>query len=63
MDPYNLSDDLQFNCLCCLSFIDVNPYCDTKGIQITEITWDVVSDRSYRYKIIDTSDNSVVERK
>ena len=44
-------------------FIDVNPYCDTKGIQNTEITWDVVSDRSYRYKIIDTSDNSVVERK
>ena len=53
------------NLIVCVArpFIDVNPYRDTKGIQNTEITWDVVSDRGYRYTIIDTSDNSVVERK
>ena len=45
------------------TFIDVNPYCDTKGIQKTEITWDVVSGRSYRYTITDTSENSVVKSK
>ena len=44
-------------------FIDVNPYCDKKGIQNTKITWDVVSDRSYQYNIIDTSDSSVVKSK
>ena len=44
-------------------FIGVKAYCDTKGIQNTEITWAVASDRSYRYTITDTSDNSVVESK
>ena len=60
LDPDHHSDDLQFIIVCMCTvvrpFIDVN--CDTKVIQNTEITWDVASDRSYRYTIIDKSVNS-----
>ena len=30
---------------------DVNPYCNKSGVQITEITWDVVANRTYSYEI------------
>ena len=30
---------------------DVNPYCNKSGVQVTEITWDVVASRRYSYEI------------
>ena len=42
-----------FVCLCVVS--DVNPGCDSNGIQKTDITWDVAADRSYSYQLTDSS--------
>ena len=32
---------------------DVNAYCNKTGVQITEITWDVVATRGYSYEIME----------
>ena len=37
--------------VCSLFLSDVKPYCNKTGVQITEITWDVVTSRRYSYEV------------